>query len=447
MDNAVNNYINLLPEFQKYLLEKKLAPEKNIPFCAYWVSRFLDYARKNNLSVMDYDEVAILKFFDSLKSDKHLQDWQHRQANDSIRLYYFHYLQKTDVRSAKAVASEKVPDIINETKRLIRLKHYSISTERTYVQWIERFLEYVKQTEKKKITTVDSADFQNFLSHLALKKRVSASTQNQAFNAILFFFRYVLGKEAGNLANTVRAKRGQRLPVVFSVNEIKKILSCLSGKNLLIAGLLYGGGLRLMELARLRVKDIDFDIKSIFVRSGKGDKDRTTMLPASVIDGLKKHLDEVKKLHEEDLAKGHGDVYLPDALARKYPKAGKEWAWQYVFPAANLSVDPRSDRIRRHHLSDTAIQNIIKDAIQKAGIPKHGSVHTLRHSFATHLLMNGVNIREVQELLGHKNVETTMIYTHVMRNMAGAPKSPLDALFMLERTTPSIRSEKPTLDD
>jgi integron integrase len=204
----------------------------------------------------------------------------------------------------------------------------------------------------------------------------------------------------------------------------------LIGRDLLIAGLLYGAGLKLMELARLRVKDIDMDLNTLTVRSGKGDQDITTILPARVKDQLKNHLLEVKKMHESDLSRGFGEVHLPDALGKKYPNAGKEWAWQYVFPAHHFSVDPRSGRVARHHISDSAIQEIIKKAIRKAGIPKHASMHTLRHSFATHLLMNGVNIREVQELLGHKNVETTMIYTHVMRDMANAPTSPLDLLLM-----------------
>jgi integron integrase len=428
-----------LPEFQKYLLEKNLVPVQNVPFFALWVSRFLDYARKNELSALEYQETAILAFLESLKSDKHVLDWQHRQANDSLRLYYFHYLGKTDSRTAKAVTSKNTYEVIEETKRLIRLKHYSYSTERTYIQWIERFLQYNGQTAKKAISEIDATDFKNFISHLALKQRVSASTQNQAFNAILFFFRYVLGKETGNIADTVRAKRGQKLPVVFSVEEIKRLLACLNDKDLLITGIIYGAGLRLMELARLRVKDIDMDLNTLTVRSGKGDKDRTTVLPATVKEQLKNHLIEVKSLHDSDLARGHGEVHLPDALSRKYPNAGKEWAWQYVFPANNLSVDPRSGRIARHHVSDSAIQAIIKKAIRKAGIPKHASVHTLRHSFATHLLMNGVNIREVQELLGHKNVETTMIYTHVMRDMTGAPKSPLDTLFRPRK--------KPTVTD
>lgn len=417
-----------LPEFQKHLLEKNLVPAKNVPFYANWVSRFLDYARRNELSALEYRESTVLGFLDLLKKDKHVLDWQHRQANDSIMLYYFNYLNETDARSVKALSSGSVQETIQETRRLIRLKHYSYSTERTYLHWIERFLEYARQTGGKTISETGESDFKNFLSHLALKQRVSASTQNQAFNAVLFFFRHILGKEAGNLAHTVRAKRGKKLPVVFSVEEVRRLWACMTGRDLLIAGLIYGAGLRLMELARLRVKDIDFDLNTVTVRSGKGDKDRTTILPAKVKDLLRKHLVEVKSLHERDLSRGYGEVHLPDALSRKYPNAGKEWAWQYVFPASNLSVDPHGGRVARHHISDSAIQEIIKKAVRKAGIPKHGSVHTLRHSFATHLLMNGVNIREVQELLGHKNVETTMIYTHVLRDMSKAPKSPLDLL-------------------
>ncbi|OGP87381.1 MAG: hypothetical protein A2031_02285 [Deltaproteobacteria bacterium RBG_19FT_COMBO_43_11] len=337
--------------------------------------------------------------------------------------------------------------MLKETTRLIRLKHYSYSTERTYSQWIKRFLDYSMQTGKKEtFAALEAADFKNFISHLALKEKVSSSTQNQAFNAILFLFRNVLCKEVGDLASTIRAKRGQKLPVVLSVDEIKKLLTKMYGKNRLMAELLYGSGLRLMELASIRVKDIDFDLNTIFVRSGKGDKDRTTILPLIVKDRLIEHLKTVKELHDNDIAAGRGEVYLPDALGRKYPNAGKLWAWQYVFPSTTLSVDPRSSRIGRHHISDKSIQTAFKSALTDAGIPKHATVHTLRHSFATHLLMNGVNIREVQELLGHKNVETTMIYTHIMRDMAGAPKSPLDALFR-PRKAPAITPEKADHDE
>jgi integron integrase len=419
----------ILPEFQKFLLERKLVPDKNTTFYAYWVSRFLDFVRKRDLSVTGYQGSLVLEFLDILRSDKHIYDWQHRQADEAIRLYYFHYLGHVGQLSAGTTAAD-VPGVLKETKRLIRLKHYSYSTERTYLQWIERFFDYVLQTGKKKeISDIATEDFKNFISHLALKQKVSSSTQNQAFNAILFLFRNVLGKETGDLGSTVRAKRGQKLPAVFSVDEVKSLFAHMTGKNLLIAELIYGSGLRLMELARLRVKDIDFDANTIFVRSGKGDKDRSTILPEAVKERLREHLKKIKAMHVHDLEKGYGEVFLPDALSSKYPNAGKEWSWQYVFPSSKLSVDPRSGKIGRHHISDKSIQISIKNAIYKAGIPKHASVHTLRHSFATHLLQNGVNIREVQSLLGHKHVETTMVYTHVLRNMSNAPKSPLDSLY------------------
>jgi len=435
MENLSDSKKNdVLPEFQTFLLDKKLVPEKNVLFYALWASKYFTYARKKQISSDQYQEKAVLEFIESLKTDPNMSDWQIRQAGDAIRLYYFHYRGFKPNNLSKGKSADFAPELLEETQRLIRLKHYSYSTEKTYLQWIKRFLEYVKQTGKKETSAaLESADCKNFLSHLALKEKVSASTQNQAFNSILFLFRNVLCKDIGDLADTVRAKRGQKLPVVFSVEEVKRLLACLNGRDLLITGLLYGSGLRLMELARLRVKDVDMDLNTLTVRSGKGDKDRTTILPLTVKDHLKNHLMEVKKLHENDLDRGHGEVHLPDALSRKYPNAGKEWAWQYAFPANNLSVDPRSGKVRRHHISDTAIQDVIKKAIRKAGIPKLATVHTLRHSFATHLLMNGVNIREVQELLGHKNVETTMIYTHVMRDMSHAPKSPLDALVITEK--------------
>lgn len=420
---------NILPEFQKFLLERKLAPEKNVPFLAYWVSRFLGFARKRERTVTEYNETTVQEFLEVMRSDKRTLDWQPRQADDAIRLYYFNYLGKTGGQAGGAAGIVDADSALSETKRLIRLKHYSYSTERTYLQWIERFFSYALAPEHKKIDDLSLGDFKNFLSHLALKQRVSSSTQNQAFNAILFLFRQVLGKDIGDLCNTVRAKRGQKLPVVLSVDEVKRLFEQMTGTNRLIAELLYGAGLRLMELARLRLQDIDFDSNTIFVRSGKGDKDRSTVLPSAVKERLAEHLEKVKAIHDKDLAIGHGEVVLPDALNRKYPNAAKEWIWQYVFPSSSLSVDPRSGKTGRHHISDKSIQLAIKDALKKADIVKHATVHTLRHSFATHLLQNGVNIREVQSLLGHKNVETTMIYTHVLRDMSNAPQSPLDALY------------------
>jgi integron integrase len=429
MEKLAKKTQSMLPEFQKFLIEKDLVPQKNVQFFAHWVNRFIGFARDKEIDSSSYQKAAIIEFLDTLRSDERIRDWQLRQADDALRLYYFHYLGISGNSISSTAFFNDFPSLMNEVIRMIRLLHYSYSTERAYKQWIERFIKYSLQPAGKTIADVNSQDFRDFLSHLAVKQRVSASTQNQAFNAILFLFRQVLGKDTGQLDNTVRAKRGQKIPVVLSVEEIAKIFSHMADPNLLMAEIIYGSGLRIMELARLRVKDIDFEANTLSIRSGKGDKDRSTVLPVAVKERLRTHLEKVKSLHESDLAKGFGEVFMPDALSRKYPNAAKEWAWQYVFPSSKLSVDPRTGKVSRHHISDKTIQDPFKIALRKSGIPKHASVHTLRHSFATHLLQAGVNIREVQSLLGHKNVETTMVYTHVLRNMTNAPKSPLDSLY------------------
>lgn len=424
---------NILPEYQKYLISNKLVPEKNAQFYAFWVSKFLSFSNKNENFTVD---IKIEKFLEFLSNDEEIKEWQIEQAGTALNLYVNNFL-KGDISLIDPNCNNKhskFPDfnsVIDKLRELIRLKHYSYSTEQTYIEWAKKFYKYVLDSKGSefKIDKLASNDVQNYLSYLALKQRVSSSTQNQAFNALLFLFKNALSVELGDLGDTVRAKRGLKLPVVLTVEEVQELFKHVKGRNFLIIQLIYGAGLRLMELARLRVKDIDFGSNLLFVRSGKGDKDRSTILPEFVKTELKLHLDKVKALHNEDLGNGYGEVYLPNALDRKYPNAPKDWGWQYVFPSERLSVDPRSGKIRRHHLSDKAIQNIVKEAVKKAGIVKNASVHTLRHSFATHLLMNGVNIREIQELLGHKNVETTMIYTHVLRDMSNAPKSPLDVLY------------------
>ncbi len=425
---ANENLKEILPDFQEFLKSNKLAQEKNIPFHALWVSRFLSFVNKDDIGNIDE---LVLKFLEGQKKTRKLEDWQIRHVELALKLYLDHFgartfLQKTEDGKNGEDNLNKAA-IMEKMKNLIRLKHYSYSTERTYLDWAKRFFLYITET-KGSASSISENDLKNFLTWLAVNQRVSSSTQNQAFNALLFLFREVLRKDVGDLSDTVRAKRGKRLPVVLTVEEIKSILSQLSGRNLLIAQLLYGSGLRLMECARLRVKDVEFGGNLIYVRSGKGDNDRTTILPKATKEFLKNHLEEIKAIHEKDLAEGYGEAHLPEALSRKYPNAEKDWAWQYVFPANQRSVDPRSGKIRRHHITDKAIQSAIGTAFKKAAIPKHATVHTLRHSFATHMLMNGVNIREVQELLGHKNVETTMIYTHVIRDMTNAPKSPLDLL-------------------
>jgi integron integrase len=419
-----------LPDFQEFLKAGKLAPERNIPYLAHWVSRFLFFIAKKDHSDTG---ALVIEFLDSLKTED-IADWQVSQAEQALLLYLNHFKGGEALKAAKAGTlpegslSDKA-GVLAEMKRLLRLKHYSYRTEIVYLDWAERFFAYLADTTKDAASAALTPDtIKNYLGYLAINKRVSSSTQNQAFNALIFLFRDVLGRELTGLAGTVRAKRGKKLPVVLSVEEIKALFSKLSGSAVLIAHFLYGSGLRLMELARLRVQDIDFDGNLLIVRNGKGDKDRSTILPEAIREPLRLHLDKVRALHAKDLSAGFGEVYLPDALERKFPNAGKEWIWQYVFPSGKLSVDPRSGKVRRHHISEKAIQTAIAVAVRKAGIAKHATVHTLRHSFATHLLMNGVNIREVQSLLGHKSLETTMVYTHVMREMSNAPKSPLDAL-------------------
>lgn len=315
------------------------------------------------------------------------------------------------------------PRLLDQVRGKIRLKHYSIRTEQAYVDWIKRF---VLHFDKRHPAEMGAPEVEAFLTHLAVQGRVAASTQNQAKAALLFLYREVLKQDLPWLQNIEQAKAPKRLPVVLTEAEVQAVLARLSGTHWLVAGLLYGAGLRIMEALRLRVKDVEFARGEILVREGKGFKDRVTMLPAVLVDPLKAHLKKVRELHEQDVAEGFGEVYLPYALDRKYPNAAREWGWQYVFPSKNRSVDPRSGVVRRHHVQDQAIQRAIRQAVRDAGIVKPATPHTLRHSFATHLLTGGYDIRTVQELLGHKDVATTMIYTHVLNKGGRGVTSPLD---------------------
>jgi len=274
--------------------------------------------------------------------------------------------------------------------------------------------------------TMGAPEVEAFLTHLAVKENVAASTQNQALSALWFLYRKVLPQDLDSPIDALRARKPKRLPAVLTKEEVHRVLGHLSGDHLLMAKLLYGSGLRLMECARLRVKDVDFAYHTIVVRDGKGMEDRVTMLPDGVIPPLQEHLQRVKQLHEQDLAKGYGSVYLPYALERKYPNANREWIWQYVFPANRLSVDPRSGTVRRHHVDESGLQKAVREAARLARIEKRVTCHTFRHSFATHFLEAGYDIRTVQELLGHKDVRTTMIYTHVLQRGGLAVRSPLD---------------------
>lgn len=319
--------------------------------------------------------------------------------------------------------SSTPPKLLEQVRARLRVKHYSIRTERSYVDWIKRFIWFHGKRHPK---DMGAPELEAFLSHLAVDRNVSASTQNQAKSALLFLYKEVLGIDLTWLENVTQAKAPKRLPVVLTQSEAQQVLMQLEGTLGLMAGLLYGSGLRLMECVRLRVKDVEFSRHEIVVREGKGNKDRVTMLPTSLAEPLRLHLDKVKALHARDLDDGHGEVYLPNALARKYPKAGREWSWQYVFPSRVLSTDPRSGVVRRHHADEKALQRAMKKAVAEAGIVKPATPHSLRHSFATHLLTSGYDIRTVQELLGHKDVATTMIYTHVLNKGGRGVVSPLD---------------------
>jgi integron integrase len=318
---------------------------------------------------------------------------------------------------------DKPKRLLDQVRDVMRLKHYSLRTERCYCDWIERFIRFHRLRHPREM---GEAEVNAFLTHLARDGQVAASTQNQALSAILFLYQQMLKQEIGWLDNVQRASRPARLPVVLTRDEVKHILNHLRGTFRLMAELLYGSGLRLMECVRLRTKDVDFAYARIVVRDGKGMKDRVTMLPINLAASLERHLQKVKAQHEQDLEDGFDEVYLPHALARKYPKAAREWAWQFVFPSNRISTDPRTGERRRHHVEESSLQLAMKKAVPASGVNKAASCHTLRHSFATHLLENGYDIRTVQELLGHKDVSTTMIYTHVLSRTGLGVKSPLD---------------------
>ena len=315
------------------------------------------------------------------------------------------------------------PKLLDQVRDKIRVKHYSIRTETQYVQWIRRFILFHGKRHPKEM---GAAEAEAFLTHLAVDGNVSASTQNQALSALLFLYREVLGMELPWLDHVVRAKKPQRLPTVLNREEVSLVLERMEGTYSLMAHLLYGTGMRLMECCRLRVKDVDFRQREILIRDGKGGKDRVTLLPETLIKPLQEYLVKRRRLYEDDLSKAMAEVYLPDALARKYPNAAHEWAWQYVFPSGSYSVDPRCGRERRHHIDEKLLQRAMKKAVNLSGITKLATPHTLRHSFATHLLENGYDIRTVQELLGHSDVSTTMIYTHVLNKGGKGVVSPLD---------------------
>lgn len=316
------------------------------------------------------------------------------------------------------------PRLIDRVREEIRVRHYSLRTEKSYIQWIRRFILF---HDKRHPLEMGEKEISAYLSHLAINRKVSASTQNQALSAILFLYQKVLDQPLDWLTDVVRAKRPRRLPVVLNRTEVTALLNEIRGINALIARALYGTGMRQMECLRLRVKDLDFNYRQIHIRAGKGNKDRVTVLPDALVEPLARQIETAHTIHQRDLKEGFGETRLPYALARKYPNAGHEWGWQFVFPATRRSRDPYTSVIRRHHWHHTNLHRAIKQAAYRLQLTKPVSSHTLRHSFATHLLEDGYDIRTVQELLGHKDVKTTQIYTHVLNRGGRGVRSPLDS--------------------
>lgn len=418
-----------LQKYGEFLLRANLVSERFAPHFVRWVRWFLEQGGSEDSLAERLDQ-----FRAELERSGRWEDWQITQAERAIRVYFVNYLKQTDWNKrpeSKVWDAEGRVDglaALQELRARLRTKHYSYRTELTYVDWARRFLEYAMRCQRLPRPDIAPETVRDYLAHLAIQAHVSAATQNQAFHAILFLCREVLALDVEGLAAGVRAKRGDRLPVVLSVPETAALLNALSGLPRLMARVIYGGGLRITECCRLRVKDLDFENNLLFVRSGKGDKDRSTILAEGVREELKRHLEEVRACYEEDRRAGLAGVWLPDALDRKYPNAATEWAWYWVFPSPGLAVDPRAAVVRRHHVGDAVLQRSVREAALKVGFSKPVTVHTLRHSFATHLLLRGVDIRQIQECLGHTNVETTMVYTHVVKDLRSPVVSPLDAM-------------------
>lgn len=421
-------------DLRTFFQKAKGIPRDKVKYYVGWLDRFLQFYNGSLDAVSDGDVKAFGDFLEAGGSE----EWQVKQAQEAVFLYVEKFLNKkilfagTGPEDAPRLSVTTWAEAKDAFLDRMRLRHYAYSTEKIYREWIRRFLLY---TGVKSPSTAKPEHVKRFLTHLAVERKVTASTQNQAFNALLFLYRDILGQDLGDFRNITRVKQSTRIPVVLTKDEIKQVFDHLSGTNSLMLKLIYAGGIRVTECVRLRVKDLDFGNQSLIVYSDKEDKDRATLLPEFLHGPLKEHLKTVKAIHDQDLEKGYGAVYLPEALARKYPNASREWAWQYVFPADTLAVDPQSGVVRRHHVGQQVLQRAMKAGLQKAGIAKAASVHTLRHSFATHLLAAGYDIRTVQDLLGHKDVSTTMIYTHVLKSGPGGVKSPAEFLEEKERQT------------
>jgi integron integrase len=413
--------------FNTYLSNNSTINQKYIPYYIQWVRKiyvFLEKDNKIDLSASEKEKALLFLAHN-------FEDWQVRQAHDALRLYSFYLAQQphaadTSDPTPTSENEETVRVLLEKSSRIARLRQLSYNTEKTYIHWISRFLNY---TARKSYTIHNTSAISYYLTHLASERSVAAATQNQALNALVFFYRFVLETKIDNCIDALRAKQSRRLPVVLTKKDVSVLLKNMQSHQI-HAAIIYGCGLRLIECVRLRIKDVDIENHILIVRSGKGDKDRRTILPNSLVSHIQSQIDHAHTIFTQDQKKNLPGVELPHALERKYPHAGKEWPWFWLFPAESLSIDPRNHITRRHHIYPQSIQRAVKNAALAAHITKAASVHTLRHSFATHLLENGYDIRTIQELLGHENLETTMIYTHVANKKFSNVQSPLD--FQLE---------------
>jgi len=461
---ANKNKSILFERFADYLIRRNQVRDRQVRFYVKWVQAAYDYAGTQPHRPLKKE--AETAFLHEMKKGYEL--WQVKQARYALSLYRY-YLEtngsnchsgtqhcvtsysaeyhvdqggtsdciRSDVATERhnednggAASQESVHnydkawrDCAEKIRECLRLQHKSYRTEQAYIGWIRRFYQFLQGTDPGSLTADEA---RRFLSNLAVEQNVSSSTQNQALNALLFFYRHALDQELGDVGQAVRAPKKERLPVVLSENEVKHLLAQLKGEAYVMAALTYGAGLRLAECTRLRVHDVDLERCVLTVRGGKRDKDRQTVLPGGMIEPLKQHFPKIKEIYDQDRKDQVSGVSLPKALARKYPNAGTEWGWFWLFPSDKLSVDPRSKTVRRHHVAPMTFQRYVKEAANAADIAKHVTVHTLRHSFATHLVEKGYDIRTIQELLGHSDVRTTMVYTHIASRNALGIRSPLD---------------------
>ncbi len=422
-------------KFTDYLANVARIRQKELPFYHRWVREF-SILYPNGPT----DRTKALEHFARELSSSH-PDWQVEQALSALRHYWYFTDKESGVESditplrepnhrPEPLKKDDYDALIDEARKSLRLANRAYKTERSYMGWIRRFLQYIQSRSKAGVfrSAIGQEEVKNYLTYLAVERRVATATQQQAFNALLFFFRRVLSLEISGMAETIRAQKPKRLPVVLTPDEISSIFAVLPEPYRLMAMIIYGGGLRLSECMALRIRDLDFQEESITIRGGKGDKDRKTLFPQQIHERTRTWMEETRRLFDEDRREGRPGVPLPHALARKYPAAAKEWSWSWLFPSPRLGIDPRGGGIYRFHLYPSTLQKKIARAVREGGIVKHATVHSLRHSFATHLIEEGYDVRTVQELLGHSNLNTTMIYTHVaVRNRRGVI-SPLSRL-------------------